>query len=345
MKKIIIWWGRSDPTYSRNQILRKILRQLNYKIIDFYPYISYFGYIQALFQIKTKPCAIWVPCFRQRDIHSASKWAKKNTIPLIFDPLISSWDKQVGERKKFLPNSFLSEKLKKKESQIFNKADFLIADTEAHKKFFNEIFNFPKNKIFTINVGADEKFFFPDFSKNKIHNEILFYGSFLELHGIDTILEAAKLTINKKIKWTLLGNYNKYKFNNLPSNIHLEKTIAISKLRQRIIKSTILLGIFSSSEKGNNVIPNKVFQSLACGKPVITRKADAYPKEIIDEKMGIYFVEPNNPNALAQKVIDILKDNKKILNNSKEAYKTFINFFSNKKIEKQIKVLLNEIKN
>ena len=39
MKKTILWWGRSDPNYSRNMIIRKQLKKLNYEILDFYPLV------------------------------------------------------------------------------------------------------------------------------------------------------------------------------------------------------------------------------------------------------------------------------------------------------------------
>ena len=47
-KKTILWWGRFDPNYSRNSIIRQHLRDLNYKIIDFRPLVSRFGFIEAI---------------------------------------------------------------------------------------------------------------------------------------------------------------------------------------------------------------------------------------------------------------------------------------------------------
>jgi hypothetical protein len=49
-------------------------------------------------------------------------------------------------------------------------------------------------------------------------------------------------------------------------NIFFEEKIEYTKLASRIKKADLLLGIFGNSNKAGNVIPNKVFQSLASGK-------------------------------------------------------------------------------
>ena len=73
-----------------------------------------------------------MPCFRQRDILSANKWCEKKGIKLVIDPLISSWDKMVNE-KGILITKKKSDLLKAKESFLFNKADFILADTDLLK--------------------------------------------------------------------------------------------------------------------------------------------------------------------------------------------------------------------
>lgn len=336
MIKKILWWGRFDENYSRNRVVRKILLKLGLEIIDFKPFSSFSGYIESLFRIKNIPDLVWVPCFRHKDVSSARKWSSKNNIPLIFDPLISQWDKKVNERNKYPAKSLQSIKLKNWEKKLFNSADYLISDTDAHKSFFNKHFNIPLNKIHTVNVGADEKLFRPIMrSKKSQIKEILFYGSFIELHGVDTILKAANASKNKNIKWTLLGNANKYKNFSFKQNIYFEKSIPFRDLPKRINKADILLGVFSKSEKANNVIPNKVYQAMACGKPVITRYADAYPKKILNGDCGIFFIEPENSEQLI-KIIDEICNDANLDKASIRSKKTFNNFFSEKKIERQI---------
>ena len=61
--------------------------------------------------MNIQPDFVFVPCFRHRDINSAVIWSKKNGIPLIIDPLISKWDKQINERKKFSANDYIARKI------------------------------------------------------------------------------------------------------------------------------------------------------------------------------------------------------------------------------------------
>jgi glycosyltransferase involved in cell wall biosynthesis len=335
MKKII-WWGRSDYNYSRNRIIRKIFYDLGYEIIDFFPLISSLGYYEAFLRTIAYSSFVWVPCFRHRDLNSAYKWSKKNNIPLIFDPLISSWDKSINERKKFNSNSFLSKILLKKESKLFSKANIVIADTFAHKKFFYEKFNIQEEKIKVVFVGAEEALFIPGKKNNNNEiKEILFYGSFLELHGINSIIKASKIKKNNKIIWTIIGDKKKFpNYKNL-NNINFENFVPYEKLANRINQADVLLGIFSESEKANNVIPNKVFQALACGKPVITRKSNAYPTFAL-RNTGMFFVNPSKPTEIYNNVIRLCSDDDFLTMASQNARLTYEKYFSEKIIKKQI---------
>ena len=346
MKKTILWWGRSDPNYSRNRIIRKQLKNLNYEILDFYPLVSRFGYIEALLKNIKRTNFVWVPCFRQRDILSASKWCLNKNIKLIIDPLISSWDKQTYEKKKIL-NQKQSDALKKKESFLFNKADFVLADTNLHANLFQKKLFVKKNKIFTVYVGAEDSLFniLPSKSNTKKKFEILFYGSFLPLHGLEIIIKAAKFFgKNNDIRWILLGtgpDLNKCKVlaKDCP-NIFFEDKIEYTKLASRIKKADLLLGIFGNSNKAGNVIPNKVFQSLASGKTVITRKSNAYPKKLLNLNNGIIFIEPNNPKALYNAVLKITEDKRFLKRSNAQAKIIYDTYFSEKVIKDQLKKIL-----
>ena len=346
MKKTILWWGRSDPNYSRNRIIRKQLKNLNYEILDFYPLVSRFGYIEALIKKIKRTDFVWVPCFRQRDILSASKWCSNKNIKLIIDPLISSWDKQTYEKERIL-NHKQSDSLKKKESFLFNKADFVVADTNLHANLFQKKLCVDKNKIFTVYVGAEDSLFNNLQLKNNTKKkfEILFYGSFLPLHGSEIIIKAAKFFAkNNNIQWTMLGagpDLHKCKIlaKDCP-NIFFEEKIEYTKLALRIKEADLLLGIFGNSNKAGNVIPNKVFQSLASGKTIITRKSNAYPKEILNLNNGIIFIEPNDPKALYNAVLKIIESKKFLRNSNSQAKIIYDTYFSEKIIREQLKKML-----
>ena len=70
------------------------------------------------------------------------------------------------------------------------------------------------------------------------------------------------------------------------------------RLIEYIWRSDICLGIFGSSGKAGRVIPNKVFQVIACAKPIITRDSPAIRELLGPDMPGVYLINPGDAEAL-----------------------------------------------
>ena len=322
----ILWWGKYGnygPNYPRNRTIQTCLRELGHEIIEFRPRFSETAIIESTFKNFGTIDAVWVPCFRQRDVNAAYKWATKHAVPLIFDPLISAYDKQVFERKKFPAGSLKAIKLLKDETTMFSKADWLIADTECHRQFFAETFSYPIENIRTIPVSAEEQLFTP--AANPIHStppekpEVLFFGTFISLQGSTYIAEAIQYYSGPAIKLCFLGDGPEQHLcediansrNNPLVDVTFETWVPIEQLADRIKQASICLGVFGKGEKAHRVIPNKVYQSLACNRALITLKCDAYPESLMGDDSGISWVEAGRPNQIASAIeytLSILND-------------------------------------
>jgi glycosyltransferase involved in cell wall biosynthesis len=73
-----------------------------------------------------------------------------------------------------------------------------------------------------------------------------------------------------------------------------------------ICKADICLGIFGTSGKATRVIPNKVYQILAAGKPLVTGDTPAI-RELLRESPTVRLVTPGSPESLASAVLDLRK--------------------------------------
>ena len=149
-----------------------------------------------------------------------------------------------------------------------------MADTECHADFFQTTHNVDREKVIVVPVSAEEELFLPQpprISPSPIH--VLFYGSFIGLQGPQHIAQAANLT--PELKWTFIGTgpllaeCKDVAAGN--SSVEFIPRVPYSDLPQRIGSADILMGVFGTSDKAGRVIPNKVYQALACARPVVTR--------------------------------------------------------------------------
>lgn len=298
--------------------------------------------MQAVLSGTQTPDLVWVPCFRQRDLEPAVRWAHFRRNPIIFDPLISAYDKQVDERRKFPADSPKAKRLLAWERKLFSLPDRLVADTAAHADYFHDVLGVPREKISVLMVGAEEELFqaCPARPVNE-PLDVLFYGSFIPLQGPEVIVEAARLCTARNVTWTLLGDgplrpHCEQLAEGL-DNVRFEDWLPYDQLPGRICQADIVLGIFGDTPKAGRVIPNKVYQALACGRALVTRRSEAYPRGLSEElNSGISWVAPSDPQSLAAKVQDITENRTELQELQAWAGETYSRSFSNAHLSKQL---------
>lgn len=347
----VLWWGRFDPDYSRNRILRKLLPDLGWIIVDFHPRFSALGDVEARLKRLAKPDLVWVPCFRQRDLGAASRWAKRQGVPVLFDPLISAYDKQVFEREKLALDSAAARRLLVWEHKIFQSADRVIADTPVHADFFANMLGVSRERLSVVYVGAEEPLFSPGPVEQTSHVapfEVLFYGSFIPLQGAEVIAEAARLYDGPPVHWRFIGNGpSRKRCESLVrgmDNVTFEDWVDYQDLPSQIRHADVVLGIFGTTQKAERVIPNKVYQALACGRPVITRRSPAYPKEMIEDRAsGVVWVEAGASADLCAKLADLARHPESLAEQSSRARSCYQRYFSFDVIARQLAATLTGI--
>jgi len=344
--KTVLWWGRFDPDYSRNRVLRQAYAALGWRVADFHPLLSPFGDVEALLRRPPRADLVHVPCFRQRDIAAATRYARRRGVPLLIDPLISAYDKQLFERVKFSEHSARAGWLRRHEQRLFQGADLVLADTPEHARFFTQTLGVDPEKVNIVYVGAEEPLFLPAPAATVDGElEVLFYGSFIPLQGPEVIVEAARLYSGPPVRWTLLGEGPlradcQRRARGLP-NVHFENWIPYRDLPARIHRAHILLGVFGPTAKAGRVMPNKVFQALACGRPLVTCRAPSYPEELLAApNSGISWVPAADPAALAVAVAALAGQPERLATTGNSARASYEKYFSADMIREQLRAAL-----
>jgi len=371
----ILYFGTYEKNYSRNRIIIDGLRKNKQEVKECHfclweekdktkKKINFLRLIVLAFKICTAYLILLIRYLRLNfdydvmivgypghlDIILAKILTFFRQKPLVFNPLISLYDSIVYDRSLIRPSSATARLILVWEKFIYHKSDFIILDTNIHIDYFVHQFNLPYSKFQRIFVGAEDIFFKQNLVKKKNRKfKVLFFGKFIPLHGIEYILNAAKkLENNRDIAFEIIGSgqlskkiKQKAKKDEI-KNINFIEWIPYKKLPKFIAQADICLGIFGQSNKAQRVIPNKVFQSVALGKLVITENSPAILEAFNDEE-NIILCNKGDSSLLAQKIIRLKKYNKLRNKIGWNAYNLFKNKFTTDQIGFEVKNFLEII--
>jgi glycosyltransferase involved in cell wall biosynthesis len=225
--------------------------------------------------------------------------------PVVFNPLVSLHDTLVGDRARFEPRSAAAGILRGVDRLAFRGADLVVADTEAHAAYFRRAFDLPHDRVAVALVGADEPLFRPGWHPPEPFH-VLFVGKLIPLHGLETILAAAALAPD--IPFRIVGDgQHADLLARRTANVEHVPWIAYEELPEAYRAAGCALGVFGTTDKAARVIPNKVFQALACARPVITADTPA-ARELLTDGVDALLVPPGDPAALAEAVRRVATD-------------------------------------
>jgi len=233
-------------------------------------------------------------------------------VPVVWDVFISLYDTIVEDRKLLQPNSLAARFLRGLERRAFRRVDLAFMDTQAHARRMESLFDLPPKSCGSVWVGTETEHFaqhgVPSPRAADAPLKVLFYGQFIPLHGISTIVEAARILRDAPIEWTLIGRGQEaegiramLEADPLPK-LRRVQWVDYNELQRWMAVTDLCLGIFGMSQKAASVIPNKVFQIVAAGRPLITRDSPAI-RELLQHSPGcVYLIPSGDATALANAV-------------------------------------------
>ncbi|MBB6242681.1 glycosyltransferase [Rhodanobacter sp. MP1X3] len=250
------------------------------------------------------------------DILVAAPICKLRGIPLVWDMFMSLYDTVVEDRQLVRRGGLIARLLHALEGFALRRADLVFLDTQTHARRIETLFKLDPGSVAAIWVGAETEYFHTDPAETTDTRTagttsdlcVLFYGQFIPLHGIETIVHAARLTRDEPIEWQLIGNGQEtdrikalLAEQALPK-LHWDAWVDYRQLPHCIAAADVCLGIFGTSEKAASVIPNKVFQIVAMGRQLITRDSPAIREMLDNTSPCVQLIPAASPTALANAV-------------------------------------------
>ncbi len=334
----IVSWGTYDLGKPRVRILLRGLRENGVDLHECHVHVwkgvedksqirgwgGKFGFLLRM--LFSYPRLIWcylrapkhdlvlVPYLGQLDVLVIWPFAKLRRVPIVLDAYISLYNTVVEDRTLLNADHPLVGALYAWEWLATRSADLVFLDTEAHADYFGRQYRLPAQRLGVVFVGAESDAFprlpLPVTESANAPMRVLFYGQFIPLHGIDVIVEAAqRLGAGAQIHWMLIGKgQDEEKIRRMLErdplpNLEWKRWVPYEELIDWIRRADLCLGIFSDSDKAGRVIPNKVFQVVSSGRPIVTRDSAAIRELFPDETAGICLVAPADAVALSEAVL------------------------------------------
>ena len=225
----------------------------------------------------------------------AARWVARGR-PVVFNALVSLFDTLVSDRGRFRTGSLPARLLAALDRHALRAADLVVADTAANAAYLRALAGVPRSRVEVCLVGAEERLFRPGWQPEAPFT-CLFVGKLIPLHGIETILAAARLAPELRLRAVGSGQLEPL-MREAPANVEWVRWLDYERLPDAIRRAGCALGVFGTSDKARRVIPNKAFQALACGTPLVTADTPGARELLVDGESAL-LVPPADPQALA----------------------------------------------
>jgi glycosyltransferase involved in cell wall biosynthesis len=240
----------------------------------------------------------------------------------------------------------------------FQKAQKILAYTKSmiHESPIPE-------KVVLVDAAADTGLFKPDLAQRTrirtlygISDSIVvgYVGTFVSWHGIEELIDAS-VELTKcvpNVKFLMVGPYfesaREYAQRKMVEDIFIftgpvpyENVPALINAMDIAVAPYNPLKSALRSKYGIGS-PLKIFEYMACGKPVITTHVEPIPKVVKHMKNGI-LIPPGDPKALAKAILTLTQNRQKMEELGEEGRQTVLMKYSWESFAKRLNEILREV--
>jgi glycosyltransferase involved in cell wall biosynthesis len=245
--------------------------------------------------------------------------SKIKRIPFVFE-VRDLWPEsiiQLGQ----LKNKLIIKLLELVESYLYKNSSHIIPVANSSAEVLEQK-GISREKITVIKNGFNFDSFNDTFidselkSKLGLENKIVvsYIGTIGLSHNLDSVIEVAdKLSNHQNIKFLIIGDgAERENLIKLSETFGLINVSFIKKVvREQIYNYYWLSDILLVPLKGltifKKVIPSKIFEIMACKKPILL-SVDGEARQLVESACAGIFVEPENSTDLSEKIILLSKD-------------------------------------
>ncbi len=316
-------------------------------IIGYTPFRWLYSMAASIYyRLDSRASYIYVPFPAYLDLPLAWVIGKLNSAPVIADIFLSIYNSLVQDRQIFKKCSIHSQILYYFERLLLCLPDKGLIDTPEHGLLLKRLFKLPKIKLSIVPIGINDDLF--SFTNPPQSSKAIFWGTYIKLHGIDTIIQAAAelARTNPELRIEMIGKGQelcnaKQQARELgASNIDfVDRILPTQDLVTKARSAFCVLGIFGTTSKSASVFPYKAVQALALGRPLITARTPASCRWLQHEHNAL-LIPPGNAKALAQAILRLYQDTTLGKQLAQNGQKVFNDHFSRKKISQALQEIL-----
>jgi glycosyltransferase involved in cell wall biosynthesis len=235
-------------------------------------------------------------------------------------------------------------------------ADRVLLETDHQIGYFVETFGVPRSRCRRVWLGADD-----DIMRSGDEGPpgrwwpsgvftVFFYGRFSPLHGTEHIIEAAACLERRgdPVQFVFVGAGQTYRMaRELTERLGLTtvrflEPVPYATLAAMIGQADVCLGSFGVTDRAQRVIPNKVFDALAVGRPVITADTSG-SREVLTHGVHAWLCPPGNPEALADAVAHLKRHPDLCRSLAEEGHRLFETQFSLDALTRDVAAIVGEL--
>jgi glycosyltransferase involved in cell wall biosynthesis len=235
-------------------------------------------------------------------------------VPVLFDAFVSRYE--TGEDRGTAPPGSARAASNRLEDRVACAlATRVICDTDTHAEYFARRVGVPRRKLRRVWVGADDDVMRRASFRDAGTFRVFVYASFIPLHGLEHVVRAAHALdrADEDLRIDIVGaGATQAAVEELAAELQVRNLRFLGRrsydqLPREMEASDVCLGIFGTSPKSQRVIPNKVFDALAVGRPVVTADTPAV-REVLTHGETAWLCPPADPAALADALLALRAD-------------------------------------